>query len=157
MSRPAVMNVLALSLTIAAGPCRHAPRRATNTTERNAVIAHYRALATEMRVQSSLARLASGKLPLDTIPALVGFMCSEQCETAYFQCVEHTMPGLTIPGSDHRAPKEFPVEIPECTDPDCGGASIASQPETRSCEDARAACQKACDCRAIARAPTPSH
>ena len=158
MSRRTIAHLGVLSLSIAlAASCREQPRPARNQTERNAVIAFHRGRATELHLQANLTRLASGALPLDTIPRLVPLMCNQQCDAAYFQCVKSRIPPPQIPGSDHRAPKEFPVTVVECTehDPDCGNAQIVSQPEIKSCEDARAACQQACDCRPLARPSSP--
>ena len=140
--------VVALIIFLAAA-CATQPRRAANTAERNAVIAHHRMLRVRAELQANARQIASGSVQLEDIPTFLRRICDSRCEAAYFQCIEHTsLPTFDIPGSDRRAPKEFPIEIPECTDdPGCAGAEIVSQPEHRSCADARQACRKACECK----------
>lgn len=134
-----------LFLAFLASACATPRPPAPDANTRNAGIAQKKLMATYRSITRSAADIAGGRIPSTKLSEALTNMCHQQCEATFFRCVAGTVPGIPIPEMSQRAPKEFPYEIPECTDPDCSSSSV-SEPDGSGCVRAREACDKRCDC-----------
>lgn len=138
-------SILLLGLLTTA--CATAPPPAPDAARRHAGIAQRKLMATYRSITRAANDIAARRVAVTQLPGLLIHMCHDQCEADFYRCVAATS-GVTSPDMNQRMPKDFPIEIPECSDPDCS-TEVVPEPPGSGCGPARDACNKRCDCSAL--------
>lgn len=135
--------LLGLLFTACATPRTPAPEAVT----RNASIVQRKLTATYRSITLTADDIAARRVPVAQLPRLLTKMCHDQCEATHLRCLSNAY-GITSHELNQRPPRNFPIDIPECSDPDCSREAVPEPPGS-GCDTARDACNRRCDCAAL--------
>ena len=138
------LAILSLSLLVA--NCA-SDGRSKETREVDLQVSYKKMISSFNAIEFDASRVANRQVKLKDIPRILENICNNTCEADYMECtLGRVFTTVDLGGYPDRAPKDFPIEIPDCEGPACDDRQIVPGDEIQPCDDARDICLKRCAC-----------